>query len=232
MNALFEVFYQPGKLFASLPERKLAWLVPMIAATLLGLVGYYAVTKYIGRENIARQSMQMFASRMSPEQVQQAVARANSPAQIYIGYASVIMGVSVVLLIVAGALMAFGMMTKRAPGFGSMLAMVALANFPYALVSTLMTWLTLAISPDPTSLDFQHLLATNVGAFMNRNETSKGLYSLMTSLDILTFAEIFLLSLGFSKLTKAKLGAGLGAVLTLWILWVFAKMGMSLAFGN
>jgi hypothetical protein len=67
---------------------------------------------------------------------------------------------------------------------------------------------------------------------MNKNETSKGLYSLMTSLDILTFVEIFLLSLGFSKLTKAKFGAGLGAVLVLWILWVFAKMGMSLAFGN
>jgi hypothetical protein len=66
---------------------------------------------------------------------------------------------------------------------------------------------------------------------MNKNETSKGLYSVMTSLDILSFVEIFLLSLGFSKLTKAKLGFGLGVVLALWAFYVIAKMGLSTIFG-
>ncbi len=127
--------------------------------------------------------------------------------------------------------MAFGMMTSRAPQYGSMLAMVCLAFFPYLLVTTLMSWFTLALSPDPTSVDYRNVLATNVGAFMNKNETSKGLYSVMTSLDILSFVEIFLLSLGFSKLTKAKLGAGLAAVLALWALYVIAKMGFSLVLG-
>ena len=231
MTALLEVFYQPGKMFASLPERKFAWVVPLIAAALVAVLGYYVVLHYIGVENLARQSMQMMASRMSAEQMQQAISQANSPARIYMGYFSAAIGTAVMFLIISGALAAFGMMTKSAPRFGTMFAMVVLAYFPFQLVTTLMTWLTLAISPDPTSLDFQHLLATNVGAFMNKNETSKGLYSLMTSLDILTFVEIFLLSLGFAKVTKSKFGAGLGAVLCLWVLWVFAKMGISLVIG-
>jgi len=231
MKALLEVFYQPGKLFASLPERKFAWVAPLVAAIVLGCVGYYLLGHYVGRENIIRQSMAAFASRMSPEQMQQAIERSNSPAQVYISYFYAAIGISISMLIIAGALMAFGMMTKNSPRFGTMFAMVVLAYFPFQLVTTLMTWLTLAISPDPTSLDFQHLLATNVGAFMNKNETSKGLYSLMTSLDILTFVEIFILSLGFAKVTKSKLGAGLGAVLCLWVLWVFAKMGISLVMG-
>ena len=232
MKALIEVFYQPGKLFASLPERKFAWVAPLIAVALLTVLAFYLLPHYMGRENLARQQMAMMASRLSPEQMQTAVEQANQPIRIYIGYASAFVGSAVSMLVLAGLLMAIGMMTKKAPGFGTMLAMVGLANFPYSLVTVLMTWLTLAISPDPTSLDFRNLLATNVGAFMNKNETSAGLYSLMTSLDLLTFVEIFLLSLGFSKVTKSGIGAGLGAVLVLWILWVFAKMGLALAFGN
>lgn len=232
MKALLEVFYQPGKLFASLPERKFAWVAPLIAVSLLTVLTIYLLPHYMGRENLARQQMAMFASRLSPEQIQQAVERSTSPAQIYIGYASAFVVSVVGMLAFAGLLMAFGMMTKKAPGFGSMLAMVSLANFPYSLVTVLMTWLTLALSPDPGSLDFRNLLATNVGAFMNKNETSKGLYSLMTSLDILTFVEIFLLSLGFSKVTKSGLGMGLFAIGVLWIFWVLAKMGLALAFGN
>jgi hypothetical protein len=231
MSALFEVFYQPGKLFASLPERKFAWLAPLIAAALLGSISYFLMIHYLGAENLARQSMQMMASRMSPDQMQQAIAQASTPMRVNISYVTAAVAVSFGLLLISGALMAFAMMTKSPPHFGTMFAMVTLANFPYALVTALMTWLTLALSPDPTSLDFQHLLATNVGAFMNKNETSKGLYSLMTSLDLLTFVEIFLLSLGFAKITRSKIGGGLGAVLALWILWVFIKMGLALAFG-
>ncbi len=87
MKALFEVFYQPGKLFASLPERNFAWVAPLIACALIGVLSGWIVPNYIGRENIARQQMEMFASRMTPEQIQTAVSRANSPLQIYIGLA-------------------------------------------------------------------------------------------------------------------------------------------------
>jgi hypothetical protein len=67
-----------------------------------------------------------------------------------------------------------------------------------------------------------------VAAFVNKAETSKGLYALFTSLDLLSFIEIGLLSFGFSKLTKAGFGAGLGAVGGIWVLYVFSKMALSL----
>jgi hypothetical protein len=231
MSALFEVFYQPGKLFASLPERKYAWVLPLIVVSLFGVFGYYLMNKYIGTESMARQSMQMYAGRLSPEQMQQAIAQSTSPGRVITGYIFGFIGTAVAMLVVSGALMSFAMMTSRAPKFGPMLSMVTLAYVPYYLVVMLMMWLTLALSPDPASMDFRNLLATNVGAFMNKNETAKGLYSLMTSMDILSFAEIGLLSLGFSKLTKSKMGVGLGAVLTLWAVYVLAKMGLSLVFG-
>jgi hypothetical protein len=231
MTALFEVFYQPGKLFAGLSERKYAWIVPIIAVGLLGFVGIFMANHYIGVETMARQNMQMYASRMSPEQMQQAIAAATSPARIMTTYIIAPFGVALTMVVIAGALMAFSMMTKTPPRFGTMLAMVCIAFFPLSLVTTLMSALTLALSPDPTSLDIRNLLATNVAAFMNKNETSPAIYSVMTSLDVLSFAEIFLLALGFAKICKSKIGGGLGAVLTLWVLYVFAKMGISAAFG-
>jgi hypothetical protein len=93
-----------------------------------------------------------------------------------------------------------------------------------------MTTLILVASPDPTTLDSKNLVATNLGAYMNKDTMAKGLYSLMTSLDILSFAEIFLLALGFSKITRSNLFFGFAAVGGLWVLYVAVKMGISLLF--
>jgi Yip1 domain len=230
MKALFEIFYQPGKVFAALPERKGAWVAPMIAIALLVLLVSNLVPSYVGRENVARQQMEGFSSRMTPEQMQAAVAAANSPQRIYAGYVVAMIGTALMLLIISGALMAFAMMTSRAPGFATVLSMVSLAMFPYWLVSTAMTALILIASPDPASLDIRNLIATNVAAYMDKNSMAKGLYSLLSSIDILSFGEIWLLALGFSKITRTNLFFGFAAVGGLWILYVSAKMALSLLF--
>jgi|SRR5665213_609900 len=231
MKALLEVFYQPGKLFESLPGRSYVWVLPLIFDMLLIVMQTWAVPHYMGRENIARQQIEMFARNLSPEQIQTAVAQSITPTRIYIGYATAALGCGLILLVISGALMAFGMMTSKAPAFGAMFSMVSIAFFPYWLITVAMTTLVLMLAPDPASMDWRNLLATNVAAFMNKNETSKGLYSLMGSVDILSFAEIGLLSLGFSKVTRAKFGFGLAAVLAIWAFYVLGKMGLSLIFG-
>jgi len=231
MKALLEVFYQPGKVFTELPGRSYAWVGPLVLDMLLIMLSTWAVPHYMGRENIARQQMEMFARNMSPEQMQQAIARSTSQSQIIMSFVGAAIFTVVILLVIAGALMAFGMMTSGSPRFGTMFSMVSLAFFPYWLITVLMTVLVLMTAPDPASMDWRNLLATNVGAFMNKNETSKGLYSLMGSIDILSFAEICLLALGFSKVTKAKFGFGLAAVLLIWAMYVLGKMGLSVVFG-
>jgi hypothetical protein len=160
--------------------------------------------------------------------MQVAMARAASPAVLYFTYAAVAFGVPLSMLIVSGILFAFSLMTSRPPKFGGMLAMVNLAFFPYFLVVVLMTALVMIVAPDKSALDINNVLATNVAAFVNKSETSKGLYALFTSLDLLSFIEIGLLSYGFSRLTKAGFAAGLAAVVGMWILYVLSKMALSL----
>lgn len=228
MKALLEVFYQPGELFASLPERRGAWVAPVILNALLIVLITFLVPHYMGRENVTRQQLENF--KMPPEQMQTAIAASLTPARIYMGYAFAAIGTALMLLIISGALMAFAMMTSRAPKFGAMFSMVAIAFFPYFLISAAMTAMILMASPDPSTLDIRNLVATNVAAFMDKNTMSKGLYSLLGSIDILSFGEIGMLAFGFSKVTRANLFFGFAAVLGLWVLYVSAKMALSMLF--
>jgi hypothetical protein len=219
---IFEVFYQPGKLFASLENRRGAWVVPLLLGLLLTTVSTVMAIKLIGMETIIRNSPQ--SSQLSPEQMQQAV---NSPAILYFSYASpVVVGV-LALLVVAGLLTIFALVGSKQPKFSTNFSMVTLAYFPYTLVVSLMTVLVLLAAPDRTVLDINNLLATNVGAFMDKDTMSKGLYALLSRFDILSFIEIGLLSYGFSKVNRTSLGFGLFSVISLWILYVLIRVGLS-----
>lgn len=226
--SIIEVFYQPGKLFASLKDRRAAWVLPLIVDILLVVAVAFATVQLIGMETIVRQRLE--GTRLSPEQMDIALQRSRSPAQAYITFAGAALSTPLTLLAIAGILTIFAMVSSRQPKFSTMFSMVTLAFLPYSLVSGLMTTIVLFASPDRTTLDITNLLATNPAAFMDKATTSKGLYSLMTSLDLLSFGEIGMLSYGFSKVTKTGLGSGLFAVITIWILYVLAKVGIAMLF--
>ena len=225
---IFEVFYQPGKLFASLEQRRAAWVAPLIVGLLLTLGTTLAAIRTIGMDTLARQRLQNM--RLSPEQMQIALDRANSPAQLYITYAGVVVGGTLALLVIAGLLTLFALVGSKQPKFSTNFSMVTLAYFPYTLVVCVMSVLVLLVAPDKSVLDVNNLLATNVGAFMNKDTMSSGLYTLLSSLDILSFAEIGLLSYGFAKVNRSSISFGLFAVLSLWFVWVLIRMGISFLF--
>ena len=181
-------------------------------------------------ETIARQQIENSGMNLTADQMQQALTRANSPAQLYVTYAGAIVAGIFSLLIVAGGLAIFAMMASQQPRFSTMFSMVALAYLPYRLVTCIMTVLVILISTDPSALDFSNLLSTNVGAFMNKAALSRPLYTLLINLDVLTFVEIGLLAYGFSKITRSSFFYGLVAVGSLFALYLVIRMALSLLF--
>ena len=225
---IFEVFYQPGKLFASLENRRAAWVLPLLLGVLLMLVTTLTAVRLIGMDTILRQQLQN--TRLTPEQLQNLLNAANTPAAVYRTYAGTIVAGVASTLLISGLLTVFALVGSKQPKFSTNFSMVALAFFPYRLVLCLMTVLVLVASPDPGSLDFSNLLATNVGAFMNKDAMSRGLYTLLSAIDLLSFAEIGLLSYGFAKVNRTSVSFGLFAVMSLWIVYVLIRMGLSLLF--
>lgn len=228
MKALFEVFYQPGTVFEGLSARRGAWVAPLLACTAVMMLITVLTVNLIGMREIVQQ--RLATSGLNPEQMQRALADADKPVQVYGSYAAAAIGAPISLLIVAGVLTAFGLMTSQTPKFGAMLAMVSLSFFPYWLVTGAMSAVIMLATPDRSTLDISNILATNIAAYVDRNSVSKGIYSLYGSLDALSFALIWFLGYGFSKLTKAGVFFGLAAVGMLWAFYVLMKMGASLLF--
>ncbi|HYA16252.1 MAG TPA: YIP1 family protein [Bryobacteraceae bacterium] len=221
MLTIAEVFYQPGKLFASLGDRAAAWILPLAADIAVLVASTAAVVNLVGMETIVRQ--RLAGTNLSPEQMQRALDRVASSNAAYFSYAGAASTGILTVLVVAGLLMVFALMVEKKPKFSTVLAMVALAFLPYWLISGLMTTLVLVASPDRTALDLTNLLATNAGVFLNKETAGKGLYSVMSSIDLLSFLAIGMLGYGFSKVTRCSAGTGVGAVFILWVLFVFAK---------
>lgn len=228
MKALLEVFYQPGTLFESLPDRRRAWVVPLLACILAVMAITAVSVNLIGMREIMRQ--RLAGANLNPQQMQQALSTADKPSQVYVSYAAAVLFVPITVLVVAGTLMAFGMMSSRAPNFSSMFAMVSLSFFAYWLVTGAMSSIIILVTPDRASLDISNLVATNIAAYVDRSTVSKGIYSLYGSLDALSFALMWLLGYGFSKLTRASIFFGLAAIGSLWSFYVLMKMGASLVF--
>jgi hypothetical protein len=227
MMAIFEVFYQPGKLFTSLPGRRGVWVAPLLLGMLLSLCTTYFAVQKIGMDTIVRQQIESQRN-MSPEQMQQALNNANSPAIAYLIYGAVIFAGFLLPILIAGALSIFALMGSQQPKFGTMFSMVTLAYLPYSLIAALMTILVVFVSQDTSVLDINNLLSTNVAAFMNKETTGKALYAFLGSVDILSFGVIGLLAYGFSKITRSSFFFGVFSVGTLWAIYVVIKVGLSL----
>jgi hypothetical protein len=227
MMAIFEVFYQPGKLFASLPGRRGVWVAPLLLGMLLSLCTIYVAIQKIGMDTIARQQIESQRN-MSPEQMQQALNNVNSPIIAYFLYGAVIFAGILVPIVIAGALSIFALMGSQQPKFSTMFSMVTLAYLPYSLIAALMTILVVSIAPDTSVLDINNLLSTNVAAFMNKETTGKALYAFLGSVDILSFGIIGFLAYGFSKITKSSFFFGVFSVGSLWAIYVVIKVGLSL----
>src|SRR5258708_16744239 len=107
MKNLLDVFFQPGKVFGALRGQKGAWIVPLIANMVLLVATTAMAIHFIGMETIVRQRLEQ--TRLSPEQMQQALARAASPNQVYFSYIGAGGGGALGMAITAGVLLAFGL---------------------------------------------------------------------------------------------------------------------------
>jgi hypothetical protein len=225
---ILEVFYQPGKLFSSLENRRAAWVLPLLFAIVLSVATSWIAIDKIGMENIVRQRVQN--SQVTPEQMQQQMQFANSPIALYVTIGAIVVVVPLAALVIAGVLTIFALMGSKQPKFGTNFSMVTLAYLPFTLITAIMSILVVMIAPDVTTLDINNLLSTNIGAFMDKDMTPKFLYSFLTSMDVLVFGEIGFLAYGFSKVNRTTMGFALVVVGLPWFIYVLGKSAVSMIF--
>jgi hypothetical protein len=234
IGRVFGALFNPKPTFESIAQRP-SWVLPL----LLMLVISVAVTAVFGQRvgwrsfmerqdaNNARVQKQM--EQMTAEQRQQMIDNQTKFAPV-VTYVAIVLFTFLGAVVVAAVLLGvFNLTAGSKIGFSTSLGIVAYSWMPY-LVGGLLGLLILFIK-DPSTIDIEHLVASNPGAFLS-DSSPKWMISLLTSLDIFTLWVLILQAIGFSATNPKKLsfGKAFGTIFAVWIIYVLVKVGFAAAF--
>jgi hypothetical protein len=222
VSRLAGIFFQPRQTFEDI-DRRPTWAIVLILAILISLVGTMVVMNLVGFENIMDQQIRT-NPRMQEMTEEQRALMLESPFLKVFAYASSVVGVPVIILVTSLLLMLLFWMGGADVPFVKFLSVVAHSFFAYSLVAMVLSLLIVLMAADRAELDVANLVASNLGGLVTRAE-SPVLQTILSSLDLLTFYYLFLLSLGLSIISRKTFGGAALLVFALWAVYVALKVG-------
>jgi len=222
------VLFSPKATFEDI-VRKPSWLLPVVIATILGIVATVVLNQRINWRDYMVQQIEKSprAAQLSAEQKQQQ-AEISAKVTVYIVYAIGALG-SVLFALIVGAVMmlAYNVLAGAGATFSQSLG-IAAHTLLVGIVSTPIFLLVLLLRP-PGTVDPENPVATNLAAFLPE-ESAKWLIALCKSIDIFTIWTLVLLAIGFAAVNPRKLKGSKpyvvafsvwGAMVVVKVLWAF-----------
>ena len=224
------VIFSPKETFESIARRP-TWLVPIILlciveACIVGVYGHRIGWRGLIEKQMASNSQfQQLPAADQENRIQMGIRFAQP-----VAYVEVIVGPFLAALIFAGIFwLIFNLAAGAKIGFRTSLAVVSYGLVPGILLS--LVGILIIFLKDPSTVDLQHLVASNAGAFIS-SDSSKWLIALLSSFDLFLFWEMILLAMGFSAAAPKKISVA-GAffwILGLWAVFVLIRVGFAAAF--
>lgn len=234
LSRLFGVFISPGETFEDIARRP-GFIAPIVTMVVASCVLVDTMYWKVGIETITRLSLERsaFTSRLTPEQIQQAISDSAGHFQraLILGDVMIIVATVLALLIVAG----LGMMIVNAILGGTVKFKTLFSVASYAYLPSLLgviLGLPTILFGGTDNLDPQNPMPVNLAFFLDYKEVPKALFALAGSVDIVAVWIVVLLGIGMSRATGGKVKA---LPITLcfvgaWAIWIIGKVGLSLIF--
>ena len=229
-SRLIGVFFEPKKTFSDVVARP-RWLVPVLITIISSVLLVYLFNSHVGWESYLHRLMDNNprVQQLAPEQRQ---AQFNLQLRIVpvFSYVGAILGVPLILLIGGGII--FGIV-KGLLGvpmrFVQVFAIMAYAWLPRVIFSGLS--IAVMFLKNPEDFDIQNSFASNPGAFMDPESSSKFLYTLASAADVFTIWVILLIATGLKVAggKRISFGGALFAVLLPWVVYVLCRGGLAAA---
>lgn len=213
------IFFQPRAAFEAINLRP-DWVIPLILLIVMAIATTVVMDSKIGFEQIAIKQMEAQGS--SPEQIEQ--AQAGLGLIKVFAYAGGVLGSLVIALVTAAFLLLGFYLTGADVSFKKTLSVVMYSLFAYSLIVTILSITIIMVASDPAELDITNMVTSNLGTMVDKAE-SPVLASLLSSIDILSFYYLFLLSLGMAITTRKSLAASATVVILVWVVYLVAKLG-------
>jgi hypothetical protein len=227
---IFGVLFSPKATFESIVKRP-TWLLPMILFVLLALIvlGVFDVRggwpPYLQRQLATNSQFQQ----LTRQQQQQRLALTLKYTPRF-EYGAVAVAVPVVIIIIAAVLLAdFNLINGTQLKFKTALSIVTYALVP-GIILSLLAILVLFLK-DPATVDPQNIVIANASAFIP-SDAARWKVVLLSSIDIFTFWEMFLMAVGFGVAAPRKLSTAkaFASIFVIWLIWVAVKVGATAAF--
>ena len=229
-SRLLGVFFEPGKTFADIAERP-RWLVPLLIGILSAVLLIYLFNRHVGWESSLERAMDnnRFVQQLTPEQRQIALDRQLRLVPVF-SYIGAILGVPITLLLAAGlATVIIRGLLGTPIRFVQAFAAIAYAFLPRVVYQGLS--ISVMFLKNPDEFDLQNAFASNPGAFMDPQKSSRFLYTVASQLDVFSIWVILLVAVGLKAAGGKRLsfGGALFAVVLPWAVYVLVRGGLAAA---
>jgi hypothetical protein len=234
LQRVTNTFSAPSKTFADIKRGNKSWWMPFIIFTLVGYVLFAAVAFKIGMQQVVENQIHL-----SPKQEQNLTEHPEQremtmKISLYVTEGIFLANPLVLLIIVAiGSVGLWGTINFLFGGkatYGSIFTAWMYAGLP-GIFKVLLGVIVIFAGTAPESFNIKNYAPTNLGAFLNPLETPPALYSLATSLDVVTIWTLVLLGMGTAMVAGVKRSSGYIAVFGWWALFVLIGVGVAAVTG-
>ncbi len=230
-----DTFTAPSKTFTDIKNGHRSWWMPLVILAIVGYGFFWTVNTKIGMGHVVDNQISLNpktaerVAQLPPEQ-----QAAQKKISIYITE-GIFYGGPVMLLILGAvvALVLWGTINLGFGGratFGGVFAVWMYSMLP-SVIKTILGVVVIYAGAAPESFNIKNFAPTNVGAFLSPVDTNAALYSLATSLDIITIWSLVLLAIGIATVAGVKRSSGYIAVFGWWVLIVLISVGASALMG-
>jgi hypothetical protein len=229
---IINTFIAPSKTFTDL-RRSAAWWAPFILLGIVSLAFTYTVQKKVGYRKITEDQIQNVPKaaeqfeKMTPEQREQQY-EVRTKGTLVFAYAKSVLRIAWFAVI---ALLLFGTLRLAAGSdvsYKHALAVVVYASLPMVIQLILgIVTLVAGVSPDGYTPD--NPVASNPAYFMNPAD-SLVKYALAAPFDLFAIWTLVLTAIGFTCVSKTKLGTALAVVFGWYVALCLLGVGIAAAF--
>ncbi|HXS78398.1 MAG TPA: Yip1 family protein [Terracidiphilus sp.] len=230
---LINMFTAPSKTFQDIKLGHKSWWLPFIIYVALGFAFYGVVNSKVGMRQVSENQVRLSPkaeeqmAQLTPEQREQRMKISTAITQgFFLGSPIflLLMGAVISLVLLGTINFVFGGKAK----FGSIFAVWMYAMMP-SCIKTILGIVVLFANTAPESFNIKNFAPTNVGAFLP-TDINPGLYSLATSIDVITIWTLALVGIGVSIVAGTKRTSGYIASFGWWALIVLGGAGIAAAF--
>ena len=229
---IVNTFFAPSTTFTDI-KRSASWWAPFVLMAIISYGFIAVVAQKVGWDRVTQNQIRLnpkAAERLEqlPAEQRDRAMRMQTTVTKGIAYGFPVLNLLVITVIAAVLMATFNFGAGAEIPFKQALAVVVYANLAGA-VKAVLAIVTLLLGADPEGFTFQNPVATNLGYFVDPS-TSRGLYSLAASVDVIAIWVLVLTGIGFARISKLKSATTLGVVFGWYLLITLISAGLAAAF--